>query len=157
MTRMILKVLATGVGAAAVMLSGAVLVAGQQPLAAPVFTTQQADAGKIAFMKNCAACHMPDLSGNNEKPPLAGETFMSTWGTRSTKELFDYMSGAMPFGAPSLEPETYLTLAAFILKSNGAVAGQQPYTATTSVTISSVTAPAHATPSAATASAAPAQ
>ena len=29
-----------------------------------VFTQQQVDAGRVAYARNCAECHMPDLSGN---------------------------------------------------------------------------------------------
>ena len=113
--------------------------AGQQPPAAPVFTVQQADAGKAAYAKSCASCHMPDLSGSNEIPALAGTTFVSTWGTRSTKDLFDYISASMPYGGASLTPEVYTTIAAYILQSNGGVAGERAYSATTAIPISSVT------------------
>jgi mono/diheme cytochrome c family protein len=100
-----------------------------------VFTQQQVDAGRVAYARNCAECHMPDLSRNNEKPPLAGATFMGTWGARTTKELLDYMSGAMPFGGPSLDADTYLALTAYILESNGAVAGSDMLTSSTAVRI----------------------
>ena len=69
-------------GIAALVASGVVLVAGQQVPAAPVFTVQQATAGRAVYAKHCASCHMPDLSGNVEYPPLEGAAFMSTWGTR---------------------------------------------------------------------------
>jgi quinoprotein glucose dehydrogenase len=109
-----------------------------QPSPSAVFTQQQADAGRAAYAKNCAECHMPDLSGNNEKPPLAGATFMGTWSIRTTKELLDYMSGAMPFGGPSLDADTYLALTAFILNSNGAGAGSDTLTPSTAVRIGSL-------------------
>ena len=85
--------------------SGAVLFARQTP-AESVFTTDQATAGRAAYAKHCASCHMPDLSGNTEIPPLAGAAFIDTWGTRSTKDLFDYSAEAMPYGAPSLSMES---------------------------------------------------
>ena len=82
---------------------------------------------------------MPDLSGNNEIPPLAGTAFMETWGARSTKDLFDYMSAAMPYGGPSLSAETYTSIAAYILQSNGAVAGTEALSPSTVAPIGSVT------------------
>ena len=88
---------------------------------------------------------MPDLSGNSEIPALAGTAFMATWGTRTTKELFDYMSAAMPYGAPSLKEDAYKEIVAFILQFNGAVAGDDAFSATTVVPIISVMA-ARATP-----------
>lgn len=121
-----------------VLVWGAVVMAAPQAPTPSIFTAKQVDAGRAAYAENCAMCHMPDLSGNNEKPPLAGQTFMSTWGGRTTKELFDYMSGAMPFGGPSLDAETYLALTAYILQSNGAAAGSEALAPSTAVRIGSL-------------------
>ena len=104
-----------------------------------VFTAEQADAGRAAYAKNCASCHMPDLSGNAEIPPLAGETFLGTWKGKTTKDLRDYMSAAMPYGGPSLDAESYTVITAFILSANGAVAGQQKLDASTAVVMGSLT------------------
>ena len=116
------------------------LLAAQQPPAAPVFTTEQAAAGRADYAKQCASCHMPDLTGDVEIPALVGEPFMNTWGIRTTKELFDYLSATMPSGAPSLSAESYTFITAYILQANGAVAGAQALTASTTVPIGSVTA-----------------
>ena len=101
---------------------GASLAASQET-ATPTVTTRQATFGKAEFARACARCHMSDLSGANEVPPLAGQTFMTTWGERTTKELFDYISGAMPPGGPAQTAETYEAIIAYILQSNGAVEG----------------------------------
>ena len=122
-------------GAAGV--SGAVLLARQAPES--VFTGDQATAGRAAYEKHCASCHMPDLSGNTEIPPLAGPVFIDTWGSRSTKDLFDYSSEAMPYGAPSLSLESYTAITAYILQANGGIAGPSALTGSTAVPISSVT------------------
>ena len=119
--------------------SGAVLLARQAPES--VFTAEQATAGRAAYAKHCASCHMPDLSGNTEIPPLAGAVFIDTWGSRSTKNLFDYSAEAMPYGAPSLSPESYTAITAYILQSNGGVAGSSALTGSTDVPIRSVIAP----------------
>ena len=116
----------------------AVIVAEEDAAVTKVFTEQQADAGRSAYAKNCASCHMPDLSGNAEIPPLAGATFTGTWRTKTTKDLRDYMSAAMPYGAPSLEPDEYTLITAYILQSNGAVAGGEKFTASTAVQIGDV-------------------
>jgi mono/diheme cytochrome c family protein len=131
---------------AAVAGSGVVLMAGQQAPAASVFTAEQATAGRAVYAKQCASCHMPDLSGNVEYPPLAGTAFMNTWGTRSTKEFYDYMSAAMPYGAPSLSADEYSAIVAFILQSNGAVAGPEALSGSMAVAIRSVTAAPKSTP-----------
>ena len=118
--------------------SRALLLEAQEPRS-QVFTTEQADAGRVAYTKHCASCHMPDLSGDNERPPLVGASFMTTWGSRSTKEFLAYMTGAMPYGAPALDADTYATLTAYILRSNGASAGSQALSTSTDVSIGSVT------------------
>ena len=120
-----------------IVFSSAMLLAAQQPRSS-VFTTEQAEAGRAAYAKHCASCHMPDLSGDNERPPLVGASFMTTWGGRSTREFLAYMSGAMPYGAPALDADTYASLTAYILRSNGASAGEQPLSASTDVAIASV-------------------
>lgn len=120
---------------AAVVASSAALVAGQFVPPDAVFTAQQAAAGKAAYAKSCASCHMPDLSGNAEMPALAGTTFMGAWGDRSTKELFDYISASMPYGGPSLATETYESITAYVLQANGAPAGERALTASTELPI----------------------
>ena len=39
------------------------------------FTAAQAAAGRAAYQERCASCHLPDLRGSNEAPPLAGAQF----------------------------------------------------------------------------------
>lgn len=137
MDRATFRTFAPGALAAALVASGAALVAGQQAPAS-VFTVQQATTGRAEYAKSCASCHMPDLSGSNEMPALAGAAFISTWGTRSTKELFDYMSASMPYGLPALTTEAYESIEAYILQANGAVAGPQVLSASTAVPIGSL-------------------
>jgi mono/diheme cytochrome c family protein len=119
--------------------SGAVLLANQTPES--VFTEEQATAGRAAYAKHCASCHMPDLSGNTEIPPLAGAVFIAAWSGRSTKDLFDYSAEAMPYGLPSLNLDSYSAITAYILQANGGVAGPSALSGSTAVPISSVIAP----------------
>ena len=81
---------------------------------------------------------MPDLAGRNEAPPLAGGTFLNTWRTRTTKDLFDYMSATMPPNQPTLSAGQYAAITSFILQANGATTGAQPLTPATAVAIGSV-------------------
>ena len=109
----------------------------QAPVA--VFTTQQAEAGRAAYAASCAACHLPDLTGRDEAPPLAGTNFISVWGSRRIKDLLDYTSATMPQGADPLDAATYLSVVAYILQRNGAVAGDRPLTASTAEPIERTT------------------
>ena len=137
MTRTILAVAAASV-AAALAVSDTTM-AGQKETADPVFTAEQAAAGKTAYGKSCAACHMPDLGGNPDAPPLAGTRFLDTWRTRTTKELFDFVSGSMPPGGSSMTPESYAAILAYVLQSNGAVSGTTRFAASTAVPLDRVT------------------
>ena len=103
-----------------------VSMAGQQAPRPSVFTAAQAAAGRQTYLASCAGCHQPDLSGQNEALPLAGPNFMTTWGSRSTRLLFEQIQGTMPPGNANLSEEQYLSIVAFILQSNGATPGAQP-------------------------------
>jgi alcohol dehydrogenase (cytochrome c) len=118
---------------------GLALVAGQQQQAATaVYTAEQAAAGRVAYQANCAACHQNDLRGRNEAPALAGPNFMSAWGRRSTRELFDLIASTMPPGRANLPQDQYVSIVAYLLQSNGSVEGTQALTPTTGATIASV-------------------
>src|SRR5947207_6404041 len=125
MSGVLRSTLAKGFGVVALTACGVALVAGQ-PTTTPVFTAAQAAAGRAAYQANCSSCHLPDLGGRNEAPALAGVNFMSTWGSRSTRDLFDYMSATMPPGGSTLGADDYAAIVAFVLQSNGATAGTQP-------------------------------
>jgi alcohol dehydrogenase (cytochrome c) len=112
--------------------------AGQVPTAAPIFTAAQAAAGQASYQTHCASCHLPDLAGQNEAPPLAGANFMTTWRARTARDLIDYMQATMPPGRPSLAETDYVNIAAFILRSNGAAAGSEQLRASSADRIGSV-------------------
>jgi PQQ-dependent dehydrogenase (methanol/ethanol family) len=107
--------------------------------AGAVFTADQAEAGRALYQANCAACHRPDLGGLNEAPPLAGGNFMNTWRSLTTRELFNRIRATMPPAKPgSLGDDDCVNLVAYILQSNGAVAGAEPFTSNTAVPIGRV-------------------
>src|SRR5437773_5741639 len=120
---------------------GFVLVRGQQP----VYSAAQAAAGRAVYQASCASCHMPDLAGRNEAPQLAGNNFMNTWRSRSTRDLFEFIQSTMPPTGETLSADQYLAVTAFILQSNGAAAGAQALAPTTSAPIGTL-ATAAATP-----------
>src|SRR4051794_15507361 len=112
-----------------VLLLAAATLAGQVPGA------DRANPGRAAYMANCASCHLPNLSGRNEAPQLAGGNFMAAWGGRTVGELAKYMQETMPPGNPGgLGAEAYQAVAGFILEANGA----KPGSATSSARIGGV-------------------
>ncbi|MEP7305057.1 MAG: PQQ-binding-like beta-propeller repeat protein [Acidobacteriota bacterium] len=116
------------------------ILAGQQAApAAGRYTAAQAAAGRTVYQAQCSACHQPDLKGQGDAAQLAGSEFIDSWGRRSTRELLSFMQLTMPPARPgALSPEEYANVAAFILQSNGAAAGNQTLTAATEVTINSI-------------------
>jgi alcohol dehydrogenase (cytochrome c) len=117
---------------------GFAVAAGQQPAEqgpAPVYTAAQAAGGRTVYQASCASCHLPDLAGRNEAPQLAGNNFMNTWRTRTTRDLFEFIQSTMPPTGENLSVDQYLGVTAFILQANGAPAGTQPLTPTTAVPV----------------------
>jgi alcohol dehydrogenase (cytochrome c) len=107
---------------ATILASTALLVTGQQPAAGP-FTAAQAAAGGPVYETNCGACHGYDLSGGGF-PPLAGEAFMGSWGSRPVRDLLGLVLGTMPPDNPGgLPEETAVNTVAYILQFNGVAPG----------------------------------
>src|SRR6267143_6929935 len=76
-----------------------------------VYTAPQAADGLAAYQANCASCHLPDLTGRNEAPQLAGGNFMNAWGSRTTGELIRYIQATMPpANRGGLSAETYTNI-----------------------------------------------
>jgi len=99
----------------------------QDGTAAPLYSAEQAEAGKAVFERVCAKCHQPDMTGKDDAPPLAGPYFGSSWGHHKVSELFEFVKGNMPFDAPgTLDEETYLQVVAYVLSKNGIPAGPAP-------------------------------
>jgi alcohol dehydrogenase (cytochrome c) len=88
------------------------------------YTETQAAAGRAAYDTHCAACHLPDLRGLNQAPPLAGAAFQQQWADRSLAELVTVIDTTMPLVGPGVQgEEASLAIVAFILQANGAVPG----------------------------------
>jgi alcohol dehydrogenase (cytochrome c) len=118
----------------AVLLSGTLLANGLL-----AYTPAQSNTGRLIYTSNCASCHIADLSGRNEAPPLAGPNFIQAWGGRSTGELLEYIRTSMPPGnVGGLPPETCAALVAFLLEANGAPSGGTLLTPAANIRIGSV-------------------
>lgn len=135
MTRRI--VVSCALAGTAVLLSRPASPIAQAPESAQLFTAAQAAAGRTEYHANCASCHGADLGGG-EAPQLSGPNFRNTWRDRSTKDLFEYTQASMPPARPSLPQDDYTAIVAFLLQSNGAVAGPRPFAPTTAVRIGAV-------------------
>lgn len=92
-----------------------------QELAAITFTQAQANAGAQVFAGFCASCHGTLLQGAGG-PRLTGANL--TLLTRTVGAVFSYVSENMPRDDPGgLSAAQYLSVIAFIARSNGFAAG----------------------------------
>jgi alcohol dehydrogenase (cytochrome c) len=114
--------------------------AAQKPARSGPFTAEQANSGHAIYQATCVSCHLPDLKGTFEAPPLSGANFMNMWRNRPTSDLFTRIRTSMPISNPgSLSDEEAVNLVAYILQANGAIAGTQALTPATIVPIGAVT------------------
>ena len=92
-----------------------------------VYTTVQADAGKVLFAQHCASCHADKAgasAGHDAAPAIVGAGFRERWLDASIADIFDTVRQTMPVAAPnSLSPQEYADLTAFILALNEYPAG----------------------------------
>jgi mono/diheme cytochrome c family protein len=97
----------------------------------PAFTEAQVERGRALYQKNCQDCHGTQLdNGEFGGAPLKGLSFRQHWGTGDVAGLFGYVSALMPPDRPGqLSPQSYTDLTAFLLSSNGYVAGSEELTA----------------------------
>lgn len=124
--------LALAACAAAPPMSGVPEAPGAEPstLADGVYTSSQADRGRVAYAARCSSCHAEDLRGNTNAPSLVGSSFLFLWEDRSLEELFTTIRTEMPTNAPgSLPVETYLDVLAYVLSANGFPTGSRELTA----------------------------
>jgi cytochrome c553 len=78
---------------------GAFLLTGQTPPARlitdGVYSVGQAARGQQLYKAQCAACHGNAMEGTTG-PPLAGDSFLSNWSSKSLENLNDKIQKTMP-------------------------------------------------------------
>jgi mono/diheme cytochrome c family protein len=98
------------------------------PIWAGVYTSAQADRGRMVVERHCGECHHDDLSGG-EGPALVGPTFMLKWETQSVERLFHKIRDTMPeVGSTAVTEAEKLDTVAYILQQNGFPAGSKELT-----------------------------
>lgn len=92
-----------------------------------VYSAAQAAHGKDLYSQDCSACHLDDMSGSGEAPPLAGEGFTDSWAGHSVNELDQTVLNTMPLDNPgSLDPKDALAIVTYIFQKNNFPAGTAP-------------------------------
>ncbi len=120
-------------GVVTAMAVGAFLAPGAQ---ADGFTAEQAANGKAKFEQNCSGCHRADLTGGGGFPALTGDRFMGSWGSKTSSDLFNFISRRMPFDRPGqLAEEDYVVIIAYWLSVHGHAPGNQSLTSGSGVVL----------------------
>ena len=87
------------------------------------FTPEQAEAGREAYDRVCARCHLGTLAGSFEAPELAGPNFRTFWRARPVRELFEAVVAMPPGREGLLGEDVYADILAYMLQQNGYAAG----------------------------------
>ena len=91
-----------------------------------VYTPEQADRGRAAYLRHCAACHGADLGGGSTGG-LIGEWFIRDWSETSLFDLFDKIRATMPPNlGRNLDDDTYGAIVAYVLQQNAFPSGSAP-------------------------------
>ena len=141
-------------------------LAAQPPASSGVFTSAQAEAGRLAYERTCGKCHTNTLLGRKGDPgelpplsslsasyqkfigprgfvaPLAGKVFIDRWGGKTAGQLIARFQETVDdpyFQFEDMNAETTVNITAYVLQVNGAKAGTEPLTRTTGVIVSSIT------------------
>ena len=91
-----------------------------------VYTDAQADRGEREYGRTCSHCHGLSLEGDGSReiPALVLDQFVRRWRARPLQALFDTLTRSMPADdRGSLTPRMTADLMAYLLRANGAPAG----------------------------------
>lgn len=145
---------------------GLFILTAQQPSPSGVFTSAQAEAGRVVFERTCGKCHTNTLTGRKgdagELPPLSslpesyqkfigprgfvapltGKVFLDRWGGKTAAQLIARFQETVDdpyFQFVDMNDETTVDITAYVLQVNGAKAGTQPLTRTTGAIVNTLT------------------
>ncbi|HYP05692.1 MAG TPA: cytochrome c, partial [Bryobacteraceae bacterium] len=145
--------------------SGLFVSSAQQATELRVFTSAQAESGRVTYERTCGRCHTPALSGRTGDkgelpsidslpasyqkfikssrgvvPPLAGKVFLDRWGGKTAAELiarFQITADDPFFQFEDMDAESTVDITAYVLQVNGAKSGTQPLTRATGAIVNS--------------------
>jgi hypothetical protein len=155
----------------AILGSGLLVLPAQQPGSsglgtAGIFTSAQAEAGRLAFERTCGKCHTNTLMGRKGDPgelpplsslsasyqkfigprgfvaPLAGKVFLDRWGGKTAAQLIARFQETVDdpyFQFEDMKDETTVNITAYVLQVNGAKAGSELLTRSTDIVVNSIT------------------
>jgi mono/diheme cytochrome c family protein len=114
----------------------------------PSLRGRKGDPGELPPVSSIPA-YMQDMA-RGIVPPLAGADFMGRWGSNTAAQLIERIEEAVgafppegtnipvPGHAPAASDPTSVNITAYVLQVNGAKAGTQPLTKTTTATTAAI-------------------
>ena len=164
--KMIKTMIYRGIALVGILGSALLVLTAQQRTSSGIFTSAQADAGRVGYERTCGKCHTSTLMGRKGDPgelpplsslsasyqkfigprgfvaPLAGKVFIDRWGAKTAAQLIARFQKTVDdpyFQFEGINDETTVNITAYVLLMNGARAGIAPLTRTTGIIVSSVT------------------
>lgn len=149
----------------AILGSGLVVLAAPESTPPSVFTAAQAEAGHMAYVNTCGKCHAYNVLGRTSAneglppvdslpafyqefirktghvPPLAGQIFLSRWGSKTVADLiarFQVTAGDKSFQFQDMNEDTTVNITAYVLEVNGAKPGTHELTRSTRDVVNSL-------------------
>lgn len=150
---------------AAVMLGvGCVLLSAQEPVR--IFTSAQAETGRLLYARTCSQCHIASLLGRKADggelppissltktyqdfigprrwvPPLTGDSFLERYGQWTAAELIERFQETVDdrtLNFADMGGDATVNLTAYILQVNGAKAGSEKLTRSTGALVRAAT------------------
>jgi mono/diheme cytochrome c family protein len=95
---------------------------------AGVYTDEQAAMGQKFYAAACSECHGKQLEGDLDQgfPALASPGFMVEWDGQTMADLVHHIHTGPSDNSGSMDPDTAVALAAFILNQNNVPSGKTP-------------------------------
>jgi hypothetical protein len=97
--------------------------------------------GELPPVDSLPASYQEFIRNTGHVPPLAGKVFLSRWGQKTAAELlarFQVTAFDRSFNFEGMDRDTTVNITAYVLQANGAKAGTQPLTETTSAVVDSL-------------------
>ena len=101
------------------LLAASLAFAHPQPDGNGMYTSMQADRGKVVYEQSCTSCHGASLRGGANEfaaPALAGPFFLEKWNGRPLEALYRYAADNMPPDG-RLSADAYVDVIAYILQA----------------------------------------
>ena len=101
---------------------------------------EKGDHGELPPLSSLSDYYQKFIGSRGFVPPLAGDTFIDRWGSKTAAQLIARFQETVDFFQfEGKDKETTVNITACVLQVNGAKAGTQPLSRSTDTVVSSIT------------------